>query len=90
MAKDDTLGERLQQLRRAAGLTQQTLAGMTGLSVWNIRNWEHGSRLPGLAAAYKLSKALGVPLEELAICVLKQEENAEPARKRMIVDKRQP
>jgi transcriptional regulator with XRE-family HTH domain len=71
MAKE-TLGERLQRLRQEAGLTQEQLAANASLSIHNIRNWEHDHRVPGLAAVYHLSRALGVPMEELAVCVVKQ------------------
>src|SRR5262245_45560946 len=60
----ETLGQILQRLRQAAGLTQEQLAAKAGLSVHNIRNWEHDHREPGLGAVYKLSRALGVPMEE--------------------------
>lgn len=71
MAKE-TLGQRLQRLRQEAGLTQEQLAAKAGLSVHNVRNWEHDHRVPGLAAVYHLARSLGVAMEELAECVVKR------------------
>jgi transcriptional regulator with XRE-family HTH domain len=68
MAKTETLAGRLRRLREDAGLTQQALADATGESVWNIRNWENGHRIPGLHAAYKLARELRVPMEQLGEC----------------------
>jgi transcriptional regulator with XRE-family HTH domain len=70
MVKAETLGRRLQRLRLSAGLTQEGLARKAGLPVWSLRNWEHDHRLPGVAAVYKLARVLGVPMEELAVCVV--------------------
>jgi transcriptional regulator with XRE-family HTH domain len=66
----ETLGQRLQRLRLAAGLTQEGLAQRAGVPVWSLRNWEHDHRLPGLVPVYKLAKALGVPMEQLAVCAV--------------------
>jgi transcriptional regulator with XRE-family HTH domain len=76
MRGNETLGQRLQRLRLAVGLTQEQLAEKSGLPVWSLRNWEHDHRLPGLVPVYRLSKALGVPMEELAICAVEQESKA--------------
>jgi transcriptional regulator with XRE-family HTH domain len=68
MATSETLGRCLQRLRRAASLTQEELAHKAQVPVWSLRNWEHDHRLPGLVATYKVAKALGVLMEELASC----------------------
>jgi len=60
------MGERLQQLRHAKGLTQPQLAEAVGVPVGTLRNWEQGRVLPQFSAAYQLAKALGVTLDELA------------------------
>ena len=68
-AKDrETLGQRLQRLRRDKGLTQAGLAEASGQSPGNVRNWEIDYRTPGLWAALQLARALGVAVEELAEC----------------------
>lgn len=52
---------RLKELRKSAGLTQQEVADASGFSVPQISRWETGadsipsSRLPALAAAYRCS-----------------------------------
>ena len=66
--KKETLGQRLQRLRRVAKLTQEKLAEQSGQSFGNLKNWERDYRTPGLWAALQLARALGVPLEDLAVC----------------------
>jgi transcriptional regulator with XRE-family HTH domain len=73
MVNRETLGRRLQRLRLAAGLTQDQLAQKSQVPVWSLRNWEHDHRLPGLIPVYKLAKALGIAMEELAVCAVEQE-----------------
>jgi transcriptional regulator with XRE-family HTH domain len=62
----ETSGERLQRLRKAAGLSQPGLAKAAGVPAATIRNWEQGRRGPLLENAAKLAVALGVSLDELA------------------------
>ncbi|MCI0465142.1 MAG: helix-turn-helix domain-containing protein [Gemmataceae bacterium] len=82
--KSETLGQRLQRLRLAAGLTQEQLAEKSGVPVWSLRNWEHDHRLPGLVPVYRLAKALGILMEELAVCAVEQQRKTKDrsARKR--------
>jgi transcriptional regulator with XRE-family HTH domain len=61
-------GERLKELREAAGLSQPGLAEKTGINVWSIRNWEQGRRAPDWRALLDLSAALGVKAEAFAEC----------------------
>jgi transcriptional regulator with XRE-family HTH domain len=63
-----TFGERLKQLRDAAGLSQPALAEKAGVKVWSIRNWEHGRREPDWRALLDLAAALGVQAEAFADC----------------------
>jgi transcriptional regulator with XRE-family HTH domain len=83
MPDSETLGQRLQRLRLAAGLTQEELAEKAGVPVWSLRNWEHDHRLPGLVPVYKLTQALGVRMEELAVCAVEQDgpDKARPKRR---------
>ena len=60
------LGQRLQQLRASAGLSQPELAQRVGVSVATLQDWEVDAGEPGSGALGKLAKALGVPQEELA------------------------
>jgi DNA-binding XRE family transcriptional regulator len=63
-----TFGERLQQLREKAGLTQERLAEVSGVNVWTIRNYEQGRREPNLKVAIDLARAIGATVEAFADC----------------------
>ncbi len=52
--------ERLTTLRKARGLTQQTLADMAGVAVLQIRRYEGGSSQPTLEVIRRLAFALGI------------------------------
>jgi len=66
MSNRETLGQRLQRLRAAAGLTQAQLASAAGVPLSSLQNWEIDRREPGFRAACSLAKALGVAAETLA------------------------
>jgi len=57
---------RLKELRKAARLTQQSLAQASGLAIGTIRDYEQGRREPTLDSAFKLAKALGVDCRAFA------------------------
>jgi transcriptional regulator with XRE-family HTH domain len=63
---EESMGERLQRLRQAAGLSQPQLAEAAGVPVGTLRNWEQGRRVPLLDTAACVAGALGVSLDELA------------------------
>lgn len=66
MRWDRRLGERLAELRRRRGMTQETLAERSDVSVSVIRKLERGERnSAGLSTLRKLASALGVPTMEL-------------------------
>ena len=56
---------RLIQLRKAADLTQQTLADLASIHVNQIRRYEAGSAQPTLDALVRLAKGLRVSLDSL-------------------------
>ena len=56
---------RAQQLRRQAGITQEKLAELAGLSVDGIRKIEGRRATPSLETLYKISKALRIQLVDL-------------------------
>ncbi len=56
---------RVQQLRRQAGITQEKLAELAGLSVDGIRKIEGRRATPSLETLYKISKALRIQLVDL-------------------------
>jgi len=68
------MGLRLQEFRQRAGLSQEQLAKAARLPAGSLRNWEQGRRLPRLDAAYRLAKALGITIDELAGDVFAEEE----------------
>jgi HTH-type transcriptional regulator/antitoxin HipB len=57
---ENAFGQRLQQLRKAAGLTQAQLAEQIGLSQNGLSQWEAGLREPGISQVAKLCEVLGV------------------------------
>jgi transcriptional regulator with XRE-family HTH domain len=59
------MGQRLHELRQAAGLTQEKLARKADVGTDAVRNWEKGRRTPGLDMAIKLADALECTLDEL-------------------------
>jgi transcriptional regulator with XRE-family HTH domain len=75
-------GERLKELREAAGLSQPALAEKCSLSVWTLRGWEQGRRHPSWRGLLDLAAALGVPAEAFAKCegVPDSEDSMKPER----------
>ena len=65
---ENQLGARIAKLRRACGLTQETLGGQLGVSAAAVSKWETGRGLPGCdavvsagqSAAYECQRAAGV------------------------------
>lgn len=59
----EIFGERLQALRKEAGLSQSGLAAQSGVPIGTIQDYEHARYGPSLEIAVKLARALGKPLE---------------------------
>lgn len=57
--------ERLTALRKARGLTQQSLADQVGLAVLQIRRYEGGTSQPALDVIRRLAIALGISADML-------------------------
>jgi len=55
-----TFGEKLFQLRTAAGLSQKALADAVGVAQGAVGHWETGLREPGWGSVQALCVALGV------------------------------
>ncbi len=81
MESTEGLGQRLQRIREAAGLTQVGLAEKTGLPVSNIRNWEQDHRTPNIFALFKIAKALGAPMEDFVAGLTEEPKNLEGKKK---------
>jgi transcriptional regulator with XRE-family HTH domain len=60
-------GAHLAALRKAAGLTQEELAGLLGEPQSNITFWEHSEKPPRSEVLPKMAKALNVTVEELIL-----------------------
>ncbi len=65
-AKGESMGNRLQRLRKAAGLSQPELAELAKVPLGTLRGWEQDRRTPRLDTAIILADALKVTLDELA------------------------
>ena len=76
-----SFGKRLQELRKAAGLSQSQLAARAGVPIDSLRNWEQDKALPKIDTAALLAVALGVSLDRLAGAP-KQPPAKAPGRKR--------
>jgi transcriptional regulator with XRE-family HTH domain len=63
-----TFGQRLQELRTQAGLSQSQLADRSGIPVWTLRGYEQGRREPLWNVLFKLADALGVDCRAFASC----------------------
>jgi transcriptional regulator with XRE-family HTH domain len=63
-----TFGEKLRELREAAGLSERELANRSGVPFGTLHNYGIGIRKPTLAAAVKLATALGVTCEAFSGC----------------------
>lgn len=69
-----TLGEQIQALRKAAGLSQEELGDKLGVARQSVSKWESGSTVPELDKLIAMSKLFGVPVGHL----LGIEEEGEP------------
>lgn len=61
----ETVARSLRVQRAKAGMTQDELARVSGVSVDAIRSYERCMSLPLLETAYKLAKALGCSVNDL-------------------------
>lgn len=69
-----TLGQNIQNARRAQGLSQEALAEKIGISRQALGKWEKDTALPGLDNLQALAAALGIGVDALLGA-----ENADPA-----------
>ena len=60
-----TIGERIALLRKRAGLSQEKLAALIGVSRQAIGKWESNLSLPGIDNLQELARVLGVSCDEL-------------------------
>ncbi len=57
------VGERIQKLREAQGLSRERVSQLAGISVENIADYEEGSAVPSIGVVIKLSRVLGSKVE---------------------------
>ena len=55
---DDQLGARIAKLRRACGMTQETLGNRLGVSAAAVSKWETGAACPDVTLLCPLARAL--------------------------------
>lgn len=60
-----TLGERIADLRRERGITQENLAGIIGVSAQAISKWENNATMPDIMLLPIIADTLGVTIDEL-------------------------
>ena len=60
-----TLGEKIQFMRKKAGMSQEELAGVIGVSRQAISKWETGESTPEVGKLLALSRAFGVTADWL-------------------------
>jgi transcriptional regulator with XRE-family HTH domain len=60
-----TFGQRLQELRQKAGVSQSQLARAAGIPMGTLKNLEQDRRVPRLDTADALARALGITLDTL-------------------------
>ena len=65
MAESEGFAQRLRELRKKAGLTQEGLAEATKISAMTVRRWEWGQRVPRMDEIKQLAEALHVSETEL-------------------------
>ena len=58
------LGARIREIRKARGLSQETLAELIGIEPRHVSRIEVGKSYPTISRLEKLSEVLGVPLKD--------------------------
>lgn len=56
---------KIAEVRKSKGVTQQTLAQAVGVTQGAVAHWESGRRQPPLAMLRKIAEALGLDVREL-------------------------
>ena len=59
------IGDKIKQLRKARGVTQEQLANSIGVTFQAVSKWENGITLPDIALAPALAGYFGVTMDEL-------------------------
>ena len=75
-----TLGENLQKLRAAKGLSQQDVARTLYVSRQSVSKWENDAAEPGVENLKALAKLFGVTLDRLLLAEVPKRQPPEPER----------
>lgn len=67
MNKDNTFGKKLQQIRKAKGLTQEKLAELAGVHEKHISKLELGTYKPSFDTLNKVLTALDLKIDEVGL-----------------------
>ena len=59
------IGERVRQLRKSRGITQDELANHLSVSRQAVSRWETGSSVPSIEILLKLSELYGITINEI-------------------------
>ena len=78
------IGERMQQLRKETGITQEELGRIVGIEKSAISAYEEDIRLPIAVIAARIAKALGVTLDYL--CGLTDDKRGFRIEKELTID----
>lgn len=62
---NETIGNRISQLRKARGITQEDLANQLGVSPQAVSKWENDASCPDISLLPQLCRVLGVTTDEL-------------------------
>lgn len=65
MSPEINIGENVARLRKAAGVTQEELAGRLGVTKASVSKWETGQSLPDVAMLPKVAAYFDVTVDEL-------------------------
>ena len=60
-----TTGQRIKEVRKAAGMTQKELAGKLGLAYQTLAQWENDLRKPKIETLERISIVLRVPVKQI-------------------------
>ena len=78
MNKDNTFGKKLQQIRKAKGLTQEKLAELAGVHEKHISKLELGTYKPSFDTLNKVLTALDLKIDEVSLNLEKVSVNDNP------------
>lgn len=69
------IGNRIKQLRKEKGMTQERLAELLGISFQAVSKWENNIALPDITLVPRLARIFGVSTDELFAYNLQEIEN---------------